>query len=113
MGTDVEWLHDLFEPFGAVTIRAMFGGHGIYRDGTIFAIAIDGELYLKIDDETRPHFEAAGSAPFVYASTGRPPITMSYWSVPAEALDSPQDLLPWARLAHAAALRKAKRGKRR
>jgi DNA transformation protein len=31
---------------------------------------------------------------------------MSYWSVPAEAMDSPQAMRPWAQLALDAALRK-------
>ncbi|HET9485349.1 MAG TPA: TfoX/Sxy family protein, partial [Xanthomonadales bacterium] len=90
-----------------VTVRAMFGGHGIYRDGTIFAIAIGDALYLKADEQTRDAFAAAGSTPFVYAG-GKTPVTMSYWSVPDAAIDSPQDLLPWAKLAWAAALRKPK-----
>ena len=101
----VAWIHDQFAPFGPVTVRAMFGGHGIYRDGTIFAIAIGDALYLKADEHTRDAFAAAGSTPFVYAG-GKAPITMSYWSVPDAAIDSPQDLLPWAKLAWAAALRK-------
>ena len=98
-------LRDLFAPFARIDVRPMFGGYGLYRDGTIFAIAIDDAVYLKVDDETRAAFEAAGSAPFVYTATEKP-ITMSYWSAPAEAVDSPQDMLPWARLAYAAALRK-------
>ena len=104
-------LRDLFAPFARIDIRAMFGGYGLYRDGTIFGIAIDDAVYLKVDDETRAQFEAAGSAPFVYMGSAKP-ITMSYWSAPADAVDSPMDLLPWARLAYAAALRKPK-GKRR
>ena len=98
-------LKDLFATFARIDVRPMFGGYGLYRDGTIFAIAIDDAVYLKVDDETRAAFEAAGSAPFVYTATEKP-ITMSYWSAPAEAVDSPQDMLPWARLAYAAALRK-------
>jgi DNA transformation protein len=100
-------LRDLFAPFARIDVRAMFGGYGLYRDGTIFAIAIDDAVYLKVDDETRAAFAAAGSAPFVYTGSAKP-ITMSYWSAPEEAIDSPQDMLPWARLAYAAALRKPK-----
>jgi DNA transformation protein len=50
--------------------------------------------------------QAAGSAPFVYCD-GKREIAMSYWSVPDEALDSPADMLPWARSAWAAACSKA------
>ncbi len=107
MGAElVEYLKELFAGFARVDVRAMFGGHGIYRDGTIFAIAIEDQVYLKVDDATRARFEAEGSAPFVYEG-GKTPITMSYWSAPADALDSPDAMRPWAELAYAAALGKA------
>ena len=48
----------------------------------------------------------AGGMPFVYDGKGKP-ITMSYWTVPGGAMDSPEAMLPWARLALAAALRSA------
>src|SRR5690606_35267175 len=88
-----------------VATRAMFGGHGVYRDGVIIGIVIDEALYLKVDAQTRPAFEAAGCAPFVYESRGKV-VPMSYWSVPEDALDSPQEFRPWAQRAWEAALRK-------
>ena len=42
----LDYLHDLFSAFAPVTTRAMFGGHGVYRDGVIIAIVIDELLYL-------------------------------------------------------------------
>ena len=103
----LDYLHDLFSAFAPVTTRAMFGGHGVYRDGVILAIVIDETLYLKVDDATRAAFEAEGSAPFVYEAKGRS-VPMSYWSTPEAALDSPQDFRPWAQRAWEAALRKPK-----
>ena len=85
----LDYLHDLFSAFAPVTTRAMFGGHGVYRDGVIIAIVIDEAIYLKVDDATRAAVEAAGSAPFVYEAKGKR-VPMSYWSVPEDALDSPQ-----------------------
>lgn len=103
-------LHDLFAPLGAVRTRAMFGGHGLYVDGLIIGVVIDDVLYLKTDAETRARFESAGGAPFTYAlGQGRKaPVATSYWSLPDEAMESPQAMLPWARLAREAALRKPK-----
>lgn len=103
----LDYLHDLFSAFAAVTTRAMFGGHGVYRDGVIIAIVIDEAIYLKVDAETRAAFEAAGSEPFVYEAKGKA-VPMSYWSVPEDALDSPQEFRPWAQRAWEAALRKPK-----
>jgi DNA transformation protein len=101
------WLQELLADFGAVSARAMFGGHGLYHDGVMFAVVIDEGLYLKVDTQTQALFEAEGCTPYVYTQTEQP-LTMSYWSAPVAALDSPQAMLPWARLAYAAALRKPK-----
>ena len=103
----LDYLHDLFSAFAPVTTRAMFGGHGVYRDGTIIGIVIDETLYLKVDAQTRAVFEAAGCQPFVYESKGKA-VPMSYWTVPDEALDAPPEFRPWAQRAWEAALRKPK-----
>lgn len=102
----VDYLRDLFAELGPISVRAMFGGHGVYHGGLIFGLVADGELYLKADATTRGDFEAAGCAPFVYLSKGKP-MTLNYWSLPADALESPQAMLPWAQRAYAAAVRHA------
>lgn len=107
----IAYVQELFGDFGAVSARAMFGGYGLYHDGVMIGLVIDDGLYLKVDGQTQALFEAEGCAPFVYTQMAKP-VTMSYWSVPDAALDSPQAMLPWARLAHAAALRKPKPRKR-
>ncbi|GAA5080543.1 TfoX/Sxy family protein [Lysobacter panacisoli] len=104
-------LHDLLDPLGTVTTRAMFGGHGVYVDGVMLGVIMEEALYLKVDAETQLHFEAAGSQPYVYLGQ-ESPITMSYWSVPEAAMESAAAMRPWADLARAAALRHG-RGKKR
>ena len=98
-------LRELFSDVGPIDLRPMFGGHGVYLGATIVGIVLDETLYLKTDEATRARFKAAGCAPCVYDMKGRA-LTMSYWSVPAEAMDSPQAMRPWAELARDAALRK-------
>ena len=39
---------------GDITTRPLFGGHGIYWHGIIFAILFDDRLYLKVDEQSRP-----------------------------------------------------------
>lgn len=95
---------ELLEPLGSVRSRRMFGGHGIYLDDLFIALIAFDRLYLKADDQTRAAFEAARCEPFVYDGTGKQ-VTMGYWTVPAEAMESPALMQPWARLAIAAALR--------
>src|SRR5262245_43534274 len=73
---------DQLTELGEVLPRKMFGGVGLYCDGILFGLIARNELYLKVDDETRGLFEAAGSTPF------RPyddrPVTMQYYVVPLD-----------------------------
>jgi DNA transformation protein len=108
----LEWLRELLEPVGRVSLRRMFGGHGLYIDGLFVAIVIEGRPWFKVDGETQPAFLAAGCAPFVYESRGKA-VPMSYWSVPESALDSAEDMQPWARRAIEAARRKPAKAARK
>ncbi len=103
---DIVWFCELLAPLGYVTARRMFGGAGLYVDGLIVGLEIEGTLYLKTDDLNRERFAAAGGSPFVYAGKGKA-ITTSYWTAPDEAMDSPEAMRPWARLAFEASLRRA------
>ena len=84
----------------------MFGGQGIYAGELMFALEASGELYLKVDDGTLPVFRAAGSRPFVYEKEGRK-AQMSYWRLPDNALDDPDEAARWGRLALEAATQAA------
>ncbi len=101
----LDYFKELMAPRGAIRSRAMFGGHGIYCDELFIAIVVDDRLYLKVDELTQSTFAAAGSAPFVYQGKDKP-VTMSYWSVPDEALESARAMRPWVDMARAAAARK-------
>lgn len=99
---------ELLAPLGAARARRMFGGHGLYLDGLMVGLIAGEQLYLKVDAETLPRWQAEGGKPFVYTSTrdgASRTATMSYWTPPAEAFDSPGLMQPWARLALEAALR--------
>jgi DNA transformation protein and related proteins len=95
---------ELLASAGAPRARRMFGGHGLYVDDLFIALIAFDRLYLKADEQTRPRFEAAGCAPFVYEGQGKP-VTMSYFTAPEDAMESPGLMQPWARLALEAALR--------
>ena len=97
---------ELLSSVGTPSAQRMFGGHGLRVDGLFIALVAFERLYLKADAHSREQFAAAGCEPFVYAGKGKP-VTLSYWTVPAQALDSPEQMRPWARLALDAALRAA------
>lgn len=88
-------VNDLLSSFQGVRARAMFGGHGIYKDDTMFAIIVDEELYYKVGDLNRRHYERLGSKPFQYMTKGKKRVTMSYWQLPAEVMDDLQILEEW------------------
>ncbi len=50
---DAEGLKELFAPFGAVVVKRMFGGKGVYAEELMFAMEMDGEVYLKCDARPR------------------------------------------------------------
>ena len=104
---DRDFLIDLFADFGPVAIRRMFSGFGISADGTNFALALRGGLYLRADDETIPRFEAEGSKPFSYQTRAKTVTVNSYWQLPERLYDDPEELTGWARAALAAAERAA------
>ena len=99
---------DLLGAIGPCVLRRMFGGFGISMDGLTVALMTDlgqGEkLWLKANDDTRAQFEAAGCQRFGYLREGVAR-SMNYYSAPEEAMDSPQQMAPWARLAWEAALK--------
>ena len=104
----VNYLLELLAPFGHITSRAMFGGHGIYKDGLIFAIVIDDGFYLKVDEGNRREFEARELAPFLYQSKSKNmQVSLSYYACPEEALENWREMMAWAKSGYGAALRAA------
>jgi len=95
-----------------VRARSMFGGVGIYAGELFFALVADDTLYFKVDASNRPDFERRGMAPFRPYGEGSE--GMQYYQVPADLLDDPDALRPWAEksIAVAATNRKAKRVRR-
>jgi DNA transformation protein and related proteins len=106
---DRDFLIDLFAGFGPVTIRRMFSGFGISADGTNFALALRGGLYLRADEQTIPQFEAEGSKPFQYQTRAKTVVVNSYWQLPERLYDDPEEMTGWARAALSAAQRAALR----
>lgn len=103
----VDYLLELLMDFPNVTSKRMFGGYGIFRDGIMFGLVADSALYLKVDAQNKPDFEALGLRPFTYEAKGKP-IKMSYYEAPEEALDNSDGMITWAESAYAAALRSKK-----
>lgn len=92
-------LEETLAPIG-VASRAMFGGHGLFKDDIMFAIVdSEGRLYLRADGSTATAFEAAGSTQHV---------RMPYWEVPEPIREDREQLREWV----ATAAEIAARGRR-
>ncbi len=111
MSEFVDYLHEVFEPFGAIRARRMFGGYGIYHDELMFALVADDVLYLKADAETADLFTQRGLAAFEYVR-GRKRITLAYYQAPEEMFEEPGAAGIWAGRAYEAALRGRRAGRK-
>ncbi len=93
-----------------VTAKSMFGGVGIYAQGSFFALIAEERLYFKVDDATRADFERFGMEPF------RPfgeDSAMGYYEVPADVLEDAAQLAPWMSKAIGVAARAKRRKSKR
>lgn len=108
MSVFVESLGDVFERFGRISSKKMFGGYGIYHQGVMIALVADDELYLKSDKEIADRYQALGLQPFNYEKNGKT-VQMSYYQAPEEIFDDPESAREWALLAYGAALRAKKK----
>ena len=104
---DPDTIQELFAVFGAVNVRRMFGGAGLYADGVMFGLVSDGQIYLKADAATSKTFEREGCAPFEYGTRTGKRAVMSYWRLPDRLYDDPDELARWARTALSIAQRNA------
>ena len=95
-----EFVLEQLEEAGDVSCRAMFGGYGLYRAGAFFGIIDKGRLYFKVSEASRVPYAQAGMKPF------RPSAKQtlsSFYEVPANILESREDLAAWAATAAQAA----------
>jgi DNA transformation protein and related proteins len=118
MGVSKEYLAyvvDQLAAFDRVVTRRMFGGAGLYARGLFFALISDDALYLKVDDATRGDYVDRGCRAFRPFPDDPNGYSMSYFEVPAEVLDDPDELRLWARKAVDVAERASlkRRGRRR
>jgi DNA transformation protein len=91
---------DQLSELGQVEARVMFGGAGFYHAGDFFGILFEDCLYFRVSDETVGEYQKRGMRPFTpFKSRGA---SKRYYEVPAEVLESPDELVRWAKQSLAA-----------
>ena len=115
MPVSPDYLQYVIEQLGGlarVSSRRMFGGIGLYCDGLFFGLIDNDTLFFKVDDTNRPDYVARGMAAF-RPFRDRPDQSLSYFEVPADALEDRDELATWARKSLTAAAAKRAAPKKR
>ena len=109
MDQQLRFILDVWEPISPLHVKRMFGGHGVFKDGLMFAIFIRGILYLKADKVSIEDFSKRSLRPFSYERSGKhgdiKTVELSYVEAPLDIYDDSDMALDWARKAIGAALR--------
>ena len=77
-----------------IVTKRMFGGIGIYSDGTFFAVIDNDTLFFKVDETLAKRYRDKGMPPFAPIPGAKP--MMGYYQVPAEILEDARALANWA-----------------
>ena len=99
-------LEQLADVPGIVTKR-MFGGMGIYSDGTFFAVIDNDTLFFKVDEALAKRYRDKGMPPFAPIPGAKP--MMGYYQVPPDILEDARSLGKWAKDSIGIATGKTKR----
>jgi|SRR6185503_5604853 len=74
--------------------KRMFGGVGIYSDGTFFAVIDNDTVFFKVDENLAKRYRDKGMPPFAPIPGQKP--MMGYYQVPPDVLEDGGLLVKWA-----------------
>ena len=94
-----------------VVTKRMFGGVGIYSDGTFFAVIDNDTLFFKVDQALGQRYRDRGMPPFMPIPGATP--MMGYYQVPPDVLEDADTLVNWAKDSIAVGTRSRKPSARR
>jgi DNA transformation protein and related proteins len=102
-----QFIQEKFQPFPGISFKKMFGGMGLYKNGIVFGMIIQGELYFKADEKNQEEFKSRDSHPFTYQSRGKE-VTLPYWLLPEEILENGGELEEWIEKSYEVGVRRKK-----
>jgi DNA transformation protein and related proteins len=97
---------------GHVVTRRMFGAVGLYHDGRFFGLIAADSVYFRVNESNRSDYEARGADRF-RPFPDKPHLSMTYYSLPADILEDPDECFMWARKSLDAAVISGKPAARR
>ena len=93
---------DQLSDLDGVEAKPMFGGAGFYLDGEFFGILYKQHLYFRVSPNTIADYKKRKMKPFK-PFEGKRGSSKNYYQVPVDVIESPRDLIAWARKAAQAA----------
>lgn len=94
-----------------IVTKRMFGGVGIYSDGTFFAVIDNDTLFFKVDETLSKRYRDRGMPPFMPVPGAAP--MAGYYQVPPDVLEDADALAKWAKDSLGIAAKKAVKRRRR
>jgi len=107
-----DYVLEQLSALGGVNARRMFGGVGLYCGELFFGVINDNLLYLRVDEATRPLFEAAGMTA-LRPVRAKPEVVAAYYQAPDHVLEDAEILVEWARRSVAVAAGQSRPASRR
>lgn len=104
MSEYIDYLHEVFELAGPITIKRMFDGHTLYYQDLPVGIVYDDTLFLKADAETRSEYEIRNLPQFTYQKKDKT-IGLPYFQAPEEIFDDKHEAAIWLKISYEASLR--------
>ena len=88
-----DFVIDQLADLRGLTCRAMFGGHGLSRQGTFFGIIHKDRLYFKVSQATVALYQNHGMKPF---KPNAKQTLKSFYEVPVDVIEDAEQLTEWA-----------------
>lgn len=88
----IEFVTEQLDGFGPVSVKKMFGGAVIARDGVGFGILDDDTFFIKADVAFGAELRKRGCRPWSYSVKKDGTVRdIAYWSLPDSAADDPDE----------------------
>jgi DNA transformation protein and related proteins len=84
-----------------ISYRRLFNGVGIYHRGVQFAFVVNDHLYFRADEYSRPLYQQKSMQAFQPLVASQ--VESSFYQLPDDVLQSPNELKHWMRIAVEAA----------
>ncbi|MDA3133076.1 TfoX/Sxy family DNA transformation protein [Atlantibacter subterranea] len=84
-------VEDLLKALGEVRYRSLFGGYSLTIDKAAFGMLVEGELFLRANEQSAAYFTQRNSSKLKFTRRGRA-VYLNYYQVDSELWNDP-DLL--------------------